>query len=240
MDQRQHCCFWRVCSLIIINHRPSLSNNVIIRNPNRLTVSGESAGAISLCLHLAASRSTGTFDKAISQSGFCTTFTQAEGTLIGNFIASKLNCSGSTVVECLKAATPAQLVPASSAIAVFYPTSHPYEIGDSPISVIQSGNYNKVPLMGGTNLNESSYIFCLYYKQYTYDQFVAYVNASYVSTTVNRSLTDLLNLYNVNNYPSPVSAMIAIAADRSFKCFTKALFQANVAAVCFLLLSFYS
>lgn len=68
--------------------------NIVVRNPNRVTISSESAGSIAMCIHTVAPRSKGLYDQIISQSGYCNSFTQAQGTQVGNLIASRLNCSG--------------------------------------------------------------------------------------------------------------------------------------------------
>ena len=69
----------------------------------RVTIFGESAGAFSVCWHLASSRSVGLFAAAISESGSCDTnqFFRPVQTEVkfGNLYASKFGCDEATMAQ---------------------------------------------------------------------------------------------------------------------------------------------
>ena len=75
-------------------------------DPHNVTVAGQSAGARSICAHLASPVSAGLFDKAVSQSGPCTdlvTKPVADGR--GARVASEVGCASGpadAVVACLR------------------------------------------------------------------------------------------------------------------------------------------
>jgi para-nitrobenzyl esterase len=67
-------------------------------DPNNVTVFGESAGSLDVCLHMASPQTPPLFGRAISESGGCTTLQPAladnEGQILS--VASQLGCPGAT------------------------------------------------------------------------------------------------------------------------------------------------
>lgn len=82
-------------------------------DPARLTVFGESAGAMSVCLHLAAPGSKNLFQRAIAQSGSCLAFDLPLSSVdggrsaqsLGTTAATALGCTGQDVAACLRTAS---------------------------------------------------------------------------------------------------------------------------------------
>ncbi|MFO0562850.1 MAG: carboxylesterase family protein [Polyangiales bacterium] len=75
-------------------------------DPSNVTIVGESAGGISVCLHLVAPASQGLFRRAISQSGLCDTPlpTRAEAAMASDAVVRSLACEGAAdVAACLRA-----------------------------------------------------------------------------------------------------------------------------------------
>jgi para-nitrobenzyl esterase len=73
-------------------------------DPNRVTLQGHSAGAVSICLHLIAPASQGLFQRVIIESGGCdsTKVSLKEMEIIGDDISSHFCNSSSDVISCLQ------------------------------------------------------------------------------------------------------------------------------------------
>ncbi|MGV0792864.1 carboxylesterase/lipase family protein [Mycolicibacterium sp. XJ1819] len=130
-------------------------------DPGRVTVAGESAGAISICDHLVAPGSAGLFRAAIIQSGPC----QAQGTLptaedASIAYAAKIGCEDPrAAADCLRA------LPADTLRRhVFYyrfagvdltgPVSGSAVLPVDPVTAIDDGRAARVPVLIGTNRDE--------------------------------------------------------------------------------------
>jgi len=189
-------------------------------NPSKVTVSGESAGAFSVLVHLAAPRSAGLFAQAIMESGYDDCWTETQAYYYSGIVIQNLNCasnSSSQLLSCLRAATPAEIVKATS-LSIINPMLHPYEITDQPINLIKADSYNQVPLLAGTNLDENSLFLC--------PQYPNGLSASeYLQALINlygqEKAQKLYEEYPVSNYSDPLQALIAVQSDATFKCATK-------------------
>lgn len=144
-------------------------------NPEKITIFGESAGAVSVCAHLVSPNSKGLFSGAIIESGNCdnaVSFRPVEKSItFGDAAALAMNCNDkSTIVNCLRSASLEKLftydnfidakklvyTPRLFPAADFGPTIDGSSNGipDLPISLIRQGKYHKVPLIVGSNLDE--------------------------------------------------------------------------------------
>jgi len=146
-------------------------------DPHHVTLAGESAGAISVCMHLASPEHVkGLFDKAIIQSAGCLqqmkTVTEAEA--VGVAVSTALGCSGdqATVLRCMRSKPVADLLDQQGS----YGSSHPIDflpfaptVGtlDHPNATLPRGmraavdknRLVKVPLMvGGTRYEVRLYV----------------------------------------------------------------------------------
>ncbi len=85
-------------------------------NPDNVTIFGESAGGLSVCLHMVSAQSRGLFHRVISQSGLCDSvlLTLAETEATGVSLGETLGCSGAGALACMRAAS-ADLVQDASA-----------------------------------------------------------------------------------------------------------------------------
>ena len=75
-------------------------------DPENVTIFGESAGAGSVCMHVASPGSRGLFHRAVSQSGGCTADLGPGREMTSDALAqyaSDRGCTGDDVVECLRA-----------------------------------------------------------------------------------------------------------------------------------------
>jgi para-nitrobenzyl esterase len=86
-------------------------------DPNNVTIFGESAGAGSVCMHVASPGSRGLFHRAVSQSGGCTGRGRTDRAELDAQIeqyASDRGCEGDDALECLRDLPVSELVSAQS------------------------------------------------------------------------------------------------------------------------------
>jgi len=179
---------------------------------------GESAGAISVCYHLAAPESAGLFRAALMESGFCTGITLTEGYTMSNNVSVTLGCTQTDpteLLECLRSTTTEEVFTARD--EKWWPVIDGYDLTMNPNQYLMSGQFNQVPLLLGTNMNEDSLWQCpwnenLTEQAYTYEVFAYYGEALG---------EQVLQLYPTSNYDSPVQALIDMQSDAIFICPTK-------------------
>ena len=135
-------------------------------DPNRVTIAGSSAGALSVGLHLVSPGSAGLFDRAIMQSGPPTLRwrTRQDAEVQGARFATALGCvDPSQVLTCLRSRTRDQVLNAlpigSDQIlegqrVQWGPVVDGLELPDQPRLLFESGAAGRVPLLLGTNRDE--------------------------------------------------------------------------------------
>lgn len=121
-------------------------------DPRRVTVGGESAGAFSVCGHLAAPGSRGLFAAAILQSGSCLAGTQAGAQAGGVRAATAAGCPpDGDVVACLRA-TPVERLIATPLFASL--VSGGTTLPRPPNEAVAAGDFARVPVVVGANRDE--------------------------------------------------------------------------------------
>lgn len=182
-------------------------------NPDDVTLGGTSAGGGSVCLHLVNPRSQPYFKKVIMESAASCTglINTAQAYSRGDQFIANLRCNGTDAqkLACMYAATPAQILAASTSGG---PVQDPYEITETPFSLAKRGEFKKVPLIMGTQANESAPNYCGA-PITTEQQFVTAVTNKYPSTAAT-----LLATYNLTNYPTATAAANAVDSDNAFIC----------------------
>ena len=137
-------------------------------DPHNVTIFGESAGGNSVCAQVASPLAAGLFGHAISESGFCgaspTLEVDSEQALIASSeaFAARVGCPDvATMVSCLRALPASKLESDSSASSgltaagVWEPDVDGYVLPRSLQDAWSSGQFNRVPMIIGTNLNEA-------------------------------------------------------------------------------------
>lgn len=190
-------------------------------NPKKVTIFGESAGGISVHAQLASPLAAGTFHRAIVQSG--AVFRQPtldEAETAGTAVADAAGCTDQTAaclrglsVDDVLAAQPSGLQTTSPVIDGVV---LPIPIRDA----IQTGNFNRVPVMQGSN----------------HDEMRLFVAAGFdlqggpvTPATYDASVAALLGIpigvvpvitakYPLADYASPDLAVAALATDAAFSC----------------------
>jgi para-nitrobenzyl esterase len=135
-------------------------------DPRAVTIDGESAGGWSMCALMTSPPARGLFRSAIMQSGSCATQTRAAARTASLAFAKQAGCPDAapggrpgsvgrekTVAACLRGLPEQTLLDASASYQPLFISGGP----DLPVPAAQavaSGNYDRVPLLIGTNHNE--------------------------------------------------------------------------------------
>ena len=193
-------------------------------DPHRVTVAGQSAGAISIGLHLVSPAAAGLFTRAIIESGpflgpLDRTRTLAEAEARGEIFAAKLGCDQTPeVAACLRAKTTAQVlatIPANLLEAGDLPWA-PIVDGDliptQPVDAIGAERFNKVAIINGSNRDEET-LMIAFEKPLSAQQ--------YIQSVKERAGSDaprVLAAYPLAAYASPAQAAAAALGDLFFSC----------------------
>jgi para-nitrobenzyl esterase len=130
-------------------------------NPENVTIFGESAGGYSTLVNLVSPTASGLFHRAIVESGAyeLTQITRAQGETSGIAFANAVGCNqpnSADVLTCLRG------LPVSTILAHQNPKPRPKVDGkiltQSVGAALGSGQFNRVPLMNGTNHDEGNFI----------------------------------------------------------------------------------
>jgi len=131
-------------------------------DPDNVTIFGQSAGGMSVCMLIASPPAGGLFHRAIPMSGRgCVIQTKTED-LYGKSrdVASGLGCKGADTVECLRKLPAEKIVPggllrsAGGGSLFAAPVVDGYVLPDDPAKMMEEGNYNQVPVMVGSTKDE--------------------------------------------------------------------------------------
>ena len=201
-------------------------------DPSRITVFGESAGALSICYQLTMPSSEGLFDQAILESGPCSRSLlgspKVEAQARARVFAASAGCFGPFAASCLKSKSAADLVRAAAASpdagtawgAVYGNDLIP----EAPQAAFRAGHFRHLPILNGTNHDEGR-LFALI-------ALLAGVNltAETYALEVRRNFPtfadDVLATYPVSAYATPALAYSAVATDSIFSCPADQLNQA--------------
>lgn len=142
-------------------------------DPKLVTVFGESAGAVSVCMLLVSPLSKGLFHRAIAQSGGAQGrnrkltkkwrgLESAEG--VGEQIAAALGLApGPDAAAALRAVTPDKLLAAASPAQglfgkgiKFGPVIDGWVVPDDPPALLAAGRHHRVPVLTGSNADEGT------------------------------------------------------------------------------------
>ncbi|XP_067898282.1 cholinesterase-like [Heterodontus francisci] len=141
-------------------------------NPRSVTLFGESAGAVSVHLHILSPKSRSLFTRAIMQSGSSNApwavIQDAEAKRRATILARRLECPYSNDTEllsCLRGKHPQEIVDKSLGILtdsllsgyVFIPVIDGDFLTDQPEELIQMGNFKQIQILAGVNKDEGSY-----------------------------------------------------------------------------------
>ena len=193
-------------------------------DPNRVLLFGESAGGISTCMHIVSPASKGLFQAAVVESGPCDSATAKDKALAqGQEFAAALGCDMATdVLACLRGKTPEEIItalPASSDLifgdgANWFPVLDGFNLPDKPTTLLESGNFNKVPTIIGANADEGTLFFFLAKTTIADDaQFEAFAEK-----LVPGHGKDVVARYSSTAFGTAQDAALAAVGDAGFIC----------------------
>ena len=225
-------------------------------DPGRVTIFGESAGGMSVHLHLLAPGSRGLFHRAISESGFPTAVSQRFALSLAGSYAHHAGCGATgpwgdaggraeaAVLACLRAASLANLTRAAGLTidTSLDPFTHPSygasidgaEIPADPRAMVRARNFSNpgVALLMGTNTNEGTvFVYPFVQPPLGAAAYTALVGASLRNNGQEVSaprLAEVLKQYPANAAAGSDNSALAadLSGDLSFICGTRFLAEA--------------
>lgn len=183
---------------------------------DNVTIFGESAGGHSVLSQVASPSAAGLFDRAIVQSGSYSpgqiSLDQAEQQ--GSAIGAALDCD---TLACLRAAPVAAVLAAQSDFS-FIPNTRPTLLPNSIAEVIASGDFNRVPILMGTNRDEGQ----LFIAGAELTRGSAFKESDYrtqIGGLIGAPLVDaVVAEYPLADYADTAHALAAVYTDARFAC----------------------
>ena len=127
-------------------------------DPRRVTIAGQSSGAMSVSILMASPRAKGLFHRAIGQSGGLFEPLQ----LAPSYLLTNAERDGASYAASIGAASltalrrlPAEDLLKGKAAIISHPIIEPYVLPASPYEAFRSGSYNDVPAIVGFNAEEA-------------------------------------------------------------------------------------
>jgi para-nitrobenzyl esterase len=197
-------------------------------NPSKVTIAGQSAGSDSVCIHTISPQSRGLFRGGIEESGSCgfaelPTLKTAESQ--GNAFAAGLGCPGKTsaTAACLRAKPAEQLLAAGGGGSTGGATALPLGpvvdgriVPEQPSALIQSGRFNRVPVIIGSNADEATTTTDLQIQAqghpFTAGEYPGIVHSLATNLGI-KNPAGILAAYPISNYSSPSQAVAAVRTD---------------------------
>ena len=195
-------------------------------NPADVTIAGESAGGMSVCGHLASPLSSGLFQKAIVQSGLCSspnnTVTLAQAANRNLKYAVKLGCKTGDMA-CLRRVSAAKIAGTKvsgvrgAGNLVWSPVYRSSVLPLTLADAFAQGKFNRVPVLGGSNHDEGRLFISLIAPRGKPVTPVLYWGGSGLLVGVAKN-GQVLGQYPYRNYGTPALAFATVFTDAMFSC----------------------
>jgi para-nitrobenzyl esterase len=187
----------------------------------KVTIAGESAGGLSVLAHVASPGAHGLFARAIVQSGPALTQTPLDkAETAGEAFAAKVGCASQTAA-CLRG-LPVSIIEANdnTGLSGYTPGVVDGEVLTQSIgTALASGQFNRVPIINGTNHDEARLFTAISELQgapVTETNYQAMIASTLgVSAAV---AAVVATQYPLTAYPSPAVALGAVGTDAMFAC----------------------
>jgi len=200
-------------------------------DPSKVTLGGNSAGAMSVCYHLVSAASRGLFQRAILQSGSCTRPTPAldDYAKQGTQVVANVDCDGEAVIpDCMRGRDAQRLMDAfyqenaypggelfqqPGSVWELPPTVDHVFIKQPVMRSMLAGDVAKIPVIIGANRNEGGF--------FVYGQ-PAPEDAEAYSSAINRRYGSrapaVLREYPLDDFNNSTEALAKVAGDEIFLC----------------------
>jgi para-nitrobenzyl esterase len=208
-------------------------------DPANVTMFGESAGSMSVCVHLVSPLAAGLFHRALGESGACTNFAtplqapagtaRPSAEALGVAVAHTLGCdTAADVLACMRGKSATEVIAAApgsedvvSGGAHLAPNIDGYVLPEPPAVAFAAARINPVDgLLIGTNHDEAT----LFTRMTTIETEAQYEAA--VTALIPVHATEALALYPAASYPTIKDAYDALITDLVFVCPTRAELRA--------------
>lgn len=200
-------------------------------DPNKVTVFGQSAGAISVCAQLASPLARGLFQRAVIQSGPCANPLPdlAAASALGSQVAAGLGCDQTPDELACMRAQPAQdvadVLPPDPTLGfnesstLWWPVLDGHVLPLQFMDAFESGRFNQVPVINGTTRDEATLLIWmshnLWFKPLQAEQYPQRLDFLLDDPALARVVEQR---YPLENYASPFDALVAAFSDGFFKC----------------------
>ena len=204
-------------------------------DPDNVTIFGESAGAFDVCFHMVSEGSRGLFDRALGQSGGCTTAlrSRSEAEAEADVFTEAMGCADAAdVADCLRSVPVADLLmqaPVDGAIddppgGSFYSGGTPrwqfgavvdgVVIADQPRTLFEEGNVAQVPYVLGSNTDEGTLFHVLQTEVQTEQEYLDALERRFGAEVA----AEVAEAYPVNDFDSPQDALERVTGDAGLVC----------------------
>ena len=185
----------------------------------REPVFGESAGGLSTLSQVVSPQARGLFEKAIVESGSynLTQASLSSAESAGEAFAAKAGCAGQTAA-CLRS-LPVSAILASEDAAGYTPNINTEVLPESLGTAFATGNFNRVPIINGTNRDEWRLFVAL--SELEGNPVTAANYQSMISSTLgvpSAAAAVIAAEYPLSAFPSPSVALGAVGTDAIFAC----------------------
>jgi para-nitrobenzyl esterase len=206
-----------------------VSNNIAAfgGDPDQVTIVGESAGALGVCVLLASPLAVGTFDGAIMQSGGCDMAPLAQREREGEQLAASACVDVPDPIACLRSLSATQLVTLAPtvtrditdwALAVGGAVDG-FVLPDSPWNTFAAGSHSVVPTMVGSNADETELIATTPIRTCT--DYELAIRATFADAS-----DEVLAEYPCESYATARYAYVHATTDATFTCQTRRILRA--------------
>jgi para-nitrobenzyl esterase len=188
-------------------------------DPRNVTIFGESAGGLSTLSQVASPQARGLFDKAIVESGSynLTQASLSSAESAGEAFAAKAGCASQTAA-CLRG-LPVSTILANEDAAGYTPNINSEVLPESLGAAFATGNFNRVPIINGTNHDEWRLFVAL--SELEGNPVTAANYQSMISSTLgvpSAAAAVIAAEYPLSAFPSPSVALGAVGTDAIFAC----------------------
>lgn len=197
-------------------------------DPDSVTIAGESAGGFSVLAQVLSPWAAGLFHNAIEMSGAAMVLREPSpnGTLSletaqarGTGFAEAVGCGDTkNAADCLRDLSIEEIMAHRQKFRVNMPVIDGDFLPDAPAALLRSGNFNRVPLISGTNRDEGDF-FAALAETRTGEPLTAERYPEALEGMYGEKLSQtLLQQYPASNYLNAAGAFAAATTDYLFAC----------------------